>query len=131
MDKMVHIATDGGARPDPGAAGWGALIRQNGRCTWNCGHWDLASNNAMELTAVIEALSALPEQMHVWVMTDSAYVKNGIMQWSPVWTKNKWTNSKDGQVANRSLWERLMAQVGRIIMDDCLMNVRIHWRRRG
>jgi ribonuclease HI len=28
-DKMVHVVTDGGAQPNPGKAGWGALIRQN------------------------------------------------------------------------------------------------------
>jgi hypothetical protein len=37
QDKMVQIVADGGARPNPGPAGWGALIRQNGRCTWNWG----------------------------------------------------------------------------------------------
>jgi hypothetical protein len=31
--KMVHVA-DGGARPNAGAAGWGALIGQNGKCTF-------------------------------------------------------------------------------------------------
>jgi ribonuclease HI len=30
-NKMVHIITDGGARPNPGAAGWGVLMRQSGR----------------------------------------------------------------------------------------------------
>jgi hypothetical protein len=30
-DKMVHVVTDGGARPNPGAAGWGVLMRQSGR----------------------------------------------------------------------------------------------------
>jgi hypothetical protein len=27
--KVVHIVTDGEARPNPAAAGWGALVRQN------------------------------------------------------------------------------------------------------
>jgi hypothetical protein len=51
--KMTHVATDGGARPNPGSAGWGALIRQNSRCTYNWGHYDTATSNAMELMAVI------------------------------------------------------------------------------
>jgi ribonuclease HI len=114
QDKMVHIVTDGGARPNQGPAGWGALISQNGRCTWNWGHWDHALNNAMELAAVVEALSVLPEQMYVWVMTDSAYVKNGITQWLPNWIANKWQNSQGNRVANKTLWEKSMEKVQRM-----------------
>jgi hypothetical protein len=50
-DKMVHVITDGGARPNPGAAGWGVLMRQSGKYAENWGHWDMASNNAMEFPA--------------------------------------------------------------------------------
>jgi hypothetical protein len=28
-DKMVHIVSDGGARPNPGPSGWRAIIGQN------------------------------------------------------------------------------------------------------
>jgi hypothetical protein len=49
--KMVHVVTDG-ARPDPGAAGWGAVILQN-----------KATNNTMEPSAVMEILSFLPPGM--------------------------------------------------------------------
>jgi ribonuclease HI len=80
-DKMVHMATDSGAEPNPVAAGWGALIRQNGKVTWFWGHYDHATNNAMELRAVTEMLTVLPEGMYVWVSTDSAYVKKGITEW--------------------------------------------------
>jgi ribonuclease HI len=48
----------------------------------------------MELTAVVEALRGLPDQMRVWIMTDSAYVKNGITQWVLDWLANHWKNSK-------------------------------------
>jgi hypothetical protein len=66
-DKLVQIVSDGGARPNPGSAGWGALIRQSGKCTWNWGHWDHTSNSAMELTAVVEAMKTgrrYPPPMH-------------------------------------------------------------------
>jgi hypothetical protein len=92
-DKMIHIVIDGGARPNPGAAGWGELMRQSGRYTQNWGHWDMSSSNAMELLAVTEALAIIPDQMHVWIMTDSAYVKNGITQWVSNWRRNGWKNA--------------------------------------
>jgi hypothetical protein len=60
IDKMVTMTTDGGANPNPGPAGWGALIRQNRKflCLWK--HYPKASNNVMELSAVIAGLNYLP-----------------------------------------------------------------------
>jgi ribonuclease HI len=113
-DKMVHVVTDGRARPNPGSGGWGVLMRQSGHYAINWGHWDMTTNNAMELLAVTEALANLPDGMHVWVMTDSAYVKNGIMQWVSTWIRNGWKNSGGARVANKSLWERLIAGVNRM-----------------
>jgi ribonuclease HI len=108
---MIHVATDGGTKPNPGSAGWGALIRQNGCCTYNGEHYDHPTNNLMELMAVIEAMRIIPEQMHLWVMTDSAYVKNGITQWLPIWIRNGWKNPQKARAANKSLWESLIAMV--------------------
>jgi hypothetical protein len=71
MNKFVHAITDGGAKPNPGSAGWGAILRQNGRFACSFGHFNRASNNAMELRAVIRALMNLPSGLHIWVMTDS------------------------------------------------------------
>jgi hypothetical protein len=93
-DRMVHVVTDSDARPNPGKAGWGALIRQNGFCTYNYWHYEYASNDAMEIRGVVEALCILPEQMHVWVSTDPAYVKKRITQWLSKWMKNNWKNSQ-------------------------------------
>jgi hypothetical protein len=80
-DKLIHVMTDGGANPNPGLAGWGAIIRQNGTFAWNFGHCSHASNNAMELRAVIEALRNIPDGMDVWVSTDSVSIKRGITEW--------------------------------------------------
>jgi hypothetical protein len=98
-EKFVHIVTDGGARPNPGNAGWGAILRQNGQFSWTFGHCSRATNNAMELRAVIEALRALPDGSHVWASTDSCYVKRGITEWLPGWIARKWKNSQGAQVA--------------------------------
>jgi ribonuclease HI len=113
-DKMVHVVTDGGARPNPGAGGWGVLMRQSGHYAINWGHWDMTTNNAMEILAVTEALANLPDGMHVWITTDSAYVKNAITQWVPTWIRNGWKNSGGARVASKSLWERLIAPVNRM-----------------
>jgi hypothetical protein len=92
--KYVHVITDGGASPNPGSAGWGAIIQQNGKFAWNFGHCSHATNNAMELCAVIEALRNLPNDTHVWISTDSAYVNRGITEWLLNWLVRNWRNAK-------------------------------------
>jgi ribonuclease HI len=68
----------------------------------------------MEILAMTEALANIPDGMHVWIMTDSAYVKDGITQWVGNWQRNGWKNSSGARIANKSLWERLVATVNRM-----------------
>jgi hypothetical protein len=53
--KRVQVVSNGGAKPNPGTAGRSARIQKNGAFTWNDVHSHRASNNAMELRAVVEA----------------------------------------------------------------------------
>jgi ribonuclease HI len=62
-DKMIHVITDGGPNPNPGSAGWGAVITQSGRFTTIWHHFDHASNTTMELRAAAEALRFIPAGM--------------------------------------------------------------------
>jgi ribonuclease HI len=68
----------------------------------------------MELRAVIQALTNLPNDLHIWVMIDSAYVTNGILEWLPHWIRNHWQTSNGGAVANRTMWETLLEEVSRM-----------------
>jgi ribonuclease HI len=113
-DKYVHMIIDGGAKPNPASAGWGAIIRQNGKFAWSFDRCSRATNNAMELRAVIEALRHLPDDMHVWISTDSAYVKRGITDWLPGGTRNGWNNAQRNSVVNQTLWQALVAAVARM-----------------
>jgi hypothetical protein len=83
--KVVHIVTDGGACANPGNAGWEFLMRQNKHFTYNYGHSGFATNNVMEIRAVIEAIRLLPKGSYVWVSTGSAYVKLGVTGWLNDW----------------------------------------------
>jgi hypothetical protein len=88
-DKMVHIFTDGGARPNPRADGWGFVMRQNESFTYNCGHYRHTSNNAIEIRPVIEALRLLPKNSYTCISTDSAYVNRRVTEWLNDWM-NVW-----------------------------------------
>jgi ribonuclease HI len=95
LDKFVHVITDGRAKP---------IIRQNCKFAWKVEHCSRATNNAMELRVVIEALRNLPNDMHVWISTDSADVKRGITEWLPNWIRNGWQNAQGQAVANQTWW---------------------------
>jgi hypothetical protein len=51
--------------------------------------------------------------MVVWASTDSQYVQNGVTEWIHKWKRNGWKNGKKAQVANKTLWMWLDAEVTR------------------
>lgn len=68
----------------------------------------MTTNNRMELTGVIEALSKLTEPCEVTVYTDSKYVSDAINKgWLSSWQRMNW-KKKDGEVKNPELWQRLL-----------------------
>jgi len=72
------------------------------------------TNNRMELTGAIEALSAIRDRPGtVAVYTDSTYVITGIREWIHGWRRRGWKTSTGTDVLNRDLWEALLAQVER------------------
>ena len=69
----------------------------------------MTTNNRMELTAAIEALSALKRPCQVTLTTDSQYLKNGMdLGWAKKWKKNGWTRGKNQPALNPDLWDKLL-----------------------
>ena len=67
----------------------------------------------MELTAAIEALSALKKSCRVALTTDSEYVRQGITTWLSNWKQKGWKTSAKKPVKNIDLWQQLDQQVAR------------------
>lgn len=108
--KHVDIYTDGACRGNPGRGGWGAILVYEGREKELSGGESETTNNRMELSAVIAALSALKEPCRVTLTTDSQYVVNAIDKgWLDSWQKNGWRKSNKGSVLNVDLWKKLLA----------------------
>lgn len=105
---LVEIYTDGACSGNPGAGGWGALLRCGETEKELSGGENETTNNRMELTAVIKALQALKRECEVMLYTDSKYVMDGVNQWMPNWKKNNWrTTNKKSEVKNIDLWLEL------------------------
>jgi ribonuclease HI len=104
---IVEIFTDGACKGNPGAGGWGALLRYGDIEKELFGGEAVTTNNRMELTAVIRALEALKRRSHLRLHTDSMYVKQGICVWIKDWKKRDWRTADRKPVKNADLWRRL------------------------
>ncbi len=111
--KTVYVYTDGACSGNPGAGGWGAILKYNGYVKEMSGAEPDTTNNRMELCAVINALEALKEPCHVILTTDSQYVVNGMEKgWARSWQRNGWMKKDKQPAMNPDLWERLLKLSG-------------------
>lgn len=107
--KKVEIFTDGACSGNPGPGGWGAILRYGSKEKELFGGEQNTTNNRMELTACIEALTVLKEPCEVTLTTDSQYVVNGITKgWAESWRKNNWIKGDKKPALNPDLWGKLL-----------------------
>ena len=115
--------TDGACSGNPGPGGWGVLmIAREGEDVVKTrelkgGEAD-TTNNRMELLAAISALEALSRASALTIITDSAYVKNGVSRGIHGWKRNGWKTADRKPVKNVDLWQRL---------DEAQARHRVRW----
>lgn len=103
VDPDTGVFTDGGASPNPGPGGWGAVYVINGDIVAEShGHHPDTTNNRMELTALIEAAGLVPEGTAITVYSDSNLAVRTITEWAAGWEKQGWKR-KTGPVENLDL----------------------------
>lgn len=108
--KKIDIYTDGACSGNPGKGGWGAVLVYKDKEKEISGGEAQTTNNRMELTAVIEALSALKEPCEVTLTTDSKYVCDAINKgWVFSWKNNNWKKADKKPALNVDLWEKLLS----------------------
>ena len=103
----VEIHTDGACKGNPGPGGWGVLLKSGPTEKELFGGETSTTNNRMELTAVIEALTALKRPCRVSLYLDSEYVRKGITEWIHGWKSKGWRTASKQPVKNVELWQRL------------------------
>lgn len=126
MDSLepVIIYTDGGCHGNPGPGGWGIVVIADGVAKQLSGGEKFTTNNKMELTAAIAALSVVKNTpsfagRKVIVNIDSQYVKNGITTWIHSWKKKGWVTADKKPVKNQELW---------IQLDSLNASLDVEWR---
>lgn len=106
---QVIIHTDGSALGNPGPGGWGAVLRYGDTQKEISGGFCETTNNRMELTAVIEALTTLTRPCKVVLYSDSKYFLDAIRQkWLDNWQKKGWKTAAKKPVKNQDLWRKIL-----------------------
>lgn len=107
--KHVDIYTDGACRGNPGKGGWGAVLVYKGVEKELSGGERMTTNNRMELSAVIAALSALREPCEITLTSDSKYVVDAVTKgWAKSWKAKGWKKADKSPALNSDLWDKLL-----------------------
>jgi ribonuclease HI len=116
----VHIFCDGAAVPNPGLGGWGVVVYEDGvEVTATFGGDPQTTNNAMELTAILNAIGEawkfVAEWSSVTIWSDSEYCVKGVNEWMAGWKAKGWQRGSDKaepknrELANADLWKAIDA----------------------
>ena len=120
------VFSDGSALVNPGGpGGTGFVVLDRARPALRFGgtRWvedggNAITNNRMELRAVLEALTGLPEGETVEVVSDSRYVVDALSKWIHGWRRKGWKTATGGPVLNRDLIEAI---------DALARGLRVQW----
>lgn len=107
--SRLVVAVDGSSLGNPGPGGWSWFVDAT---RWAAGAAARTTNNAMELTAVAEALAAVPSARAVELVCDSRYVIDCCTKWCWGWRRRGWVTAAGAPVKNRDLVELIVSLMG-------------------
>ena len=108
MNGPVQVATDGACKGNPGPGGWAWTTE----VTYASGDQQVATNQEMELRAILEALRAHPDQAIV-ILTDSQYTIDCVTTWLPGWRRRGWRTSAGRPVKHQPIIKAIAAELDR------------------
>lgn len=123
--KIIRLWSDGGCRGNnpneqDNVGGTGTYLQCGEHTKKIHEGFENTTNNKMEMLAMIKGLKSIKRtDIPIEIYSDSAYTLNGfILGWIKGWERNDWKNAKKQPVANRELWEELVAEVRRMDKVD-------------
>ena len=115
MDRRSYVSvyTDGSCNGNPGPGGYAAILKKGRFYKEIAGSVPLASNNRMELLAVIKGLSEVKPNSNVTVFSDSQYLVSAVNEGRlDIWQSNGWRRIRTlTPVQNSDLWRGLISIV--------------------
>ncbi len=114
VEPEAYAYTDGASGGSRGPGGYGAVLTWGGETREISGGEPDTTNQRMEILAACVALETIDKGHVVTIYSDSSYLVNCMRRgWHERWLKNGWLNGLKEPVANRDLWERLLAATRR------------------
>lgn len=122
----VQIFTDGSAQQNPGAGGWCAIVRQDGKNEKVLsGGATFATNYEMEIAPILSTLLSIDEPSSIHLITDNKDVETVIKNRPKVWEekdfKVKGTNKP---LEHPQLWKAYLAAAAE-------HTVTVEWKERN
>lgn len=106
-NPILIVYVDGCSLGNPGPGGYAAIIKRGEEEIILSGGEAHTTNNRMELTAVLKALSFFKEPQSFMIFCDSEYVIKGATEWLPLWKLTGFKTSERKPVKNQDLWMEL------------------------
>jgi ribonuclease HI len=134
LDKAydIHIFSDGACDPNPGEAGSGVAVYEQGLLSelWYGCYEPLGTNNTAELNALYMALQIAEKMLspgrRIQILSDSSYSVNAMTKWSIGWEKNGWTRKGNQELANKELIASMYSLYKRLAGNVVLAHVKGH-----
>lgn len=109
--RNIGASKKGGKVAKTDKAAWAYLIEKDGQKVADTAGGRLgATNNEMEMTALVEVMKKLLElgynEEKLLFCLDSQYVINGTTQWMKGWKKRGWKRA-NGPLVNKELWQEI------------------------
>jgi len=104
---IVIAHTDGSSSRRDGSGGWAFRAKMGVRTLTRYGFADSTTNQAMELTAIVNVLEFItftPRTLKI--VTDSEYARDCLTKWGNMWARNGWISSTGAEVKNLLLVQR-------------------------
>lgn len=125
---MIEIYTDGSCLGNPGPAGSGVVVLENGKVIEKirCPIKTISTNNRAEVLACIIAFKWINDhgysEQKINVTTDSEYTKNSLTKWRSGWEKRNYRDSRGREIKNLDYIKKLFEFYDKV-------NVEMHWVR--
>lgn len=103
--------TDGACHPNPGVGGWGFVLinKATAEREYHYGGERVATNNRMELMAMLRAAARVTPGCSVLMLTDSKLLVNTFNQYIKGWRYNGWRKKDGGEIKNLDLIMEMVA----------------------
>lgn len=109
--RGIHcLYTDGSFNPATGKGAYAIIVEPpSGESRIITGRSDVSNSSLTELIAVIRGLELLRGIGKVRIVTDSLYVRKGVVEWMANWKMNDWFTAGGGRARHLDYWKTIDA----------------------